>query len=101
MNCRLDYQCHLFIRELSLLPQPEAVVYREGVYGSGEVLGVDLTELLPAAVVFEVVVHHAVHHLSGPHAMDLENLFSIWIVGIQCSELEFGVSEQDEEVRTV
>ena len=48
----------------------------EGVYRSSEMLGVDLAELLAAAVVFEVVVHHAVRHLSGTNTVDLENLQS-------------------------
>ena len=46
----------------------------EGVYRDGEVLGVDLSELLAPAVVFEVVVHHAVRHLPRSHPVDLEHL---------------------------
>ena len=49
----------------------------EGVYRSGEMLGVDLAKFLAPAVVFEVIVHHVVRHLSGANTVDLENLQSI------------------------
>ena len=47
---------------------------REGVYRNSEMLCVDLAKFLAAAVVFEVVVHHVVRHLSRTNAVDLENL---------------------------
>ena len=46
----------------------------EGVYSYGEMLGVDLAKFFASAVVFEVVVHHVVRHLSGTNSVDLENL---------------------------
>ena len=46
----------------------------EGVYRRSEMLGVDLAKFLASAVVFEIVVHHAVRHLPRTNTMDLENL---------------------------
>ena len=45
----LDDQCQIFfVRQFGLFAQPEAVVDGEPVNGDGQVLGVDLGELLAA-----------------------------------------------------
>ena len=70
-------------------------------YGDGEMLGVDLGELLAAAVILVVGVHHGVAHLARPHPVDLEHLLRVGVVGVQGAELQLAVAEQNQEVRTL
>ena len=55
----------------------------EGVDGDGEVLGVDLGELLAARVVFEEGVEHLVGHLLGARPVDLVHLLRVGVVRVQ------------------
>ena len=66
-----------------LLAHPEAVVDGEGVDGDGEVLGVDLGELLAARVVFEEGVEHLVGDLLGARPVDLVHLLRVRVVRVQ------------------
>ena len=85
-------------------------------------LGVDLSKLFPSTVVFVINIHHLVRHLPGSNTMNFKHLqkgeifynseglsqqlkvvylLCIRIVCIQRPKLKFGVSEEDQEVRTV
>ena len=61
----------------------------------------NLSEFLAARVVLEVLVKHVVCNLFGSSPIDLEDLLGVRVVGVQPSELAFGVSEQDEKMWTV
>ena len=55
----------------------------EGVDGDGEVLGMDLGELLAARVVFEEGVEHLVGDLLGARPVDLVHLLRVGVVRVQ------------------
>ena len=61
----------------------------------------NLSEFLAAGVVFEVFIKHVGCHLLRPGPIYLENLLGVWVVGVQPSELTFGVPEQDQKMRAV
>ena len=61
----------------------------------------NLSEFLAARVVLEVLVKHVVRHLLGSRPVNLEDLLSVRVVGVQPSELTFSVSEQDKKMWTV
>ena len=61
----------------------------------------NLSEFLAARVVLEVLVKHVVRHLLWSRPVNLENLLSVRVVGVQPSELTFSVSEQDKKMWTV
>ena len=59
----------------------------EGVDGDGEVLRVDLGELLAARVVFEEGVEHLVGDLLGAGPVDLVHLLGVGVVGVETPEI--------------
>ena len=61
----------------------------------------NLSEFLAAGVVFEVFIKHVGRHLLGAGPVNLEDLLGVWVVGVQPSELTFGVPEQDQKMRAV
>lgn len=61
----------------------------------------NLSEFLAARVVLEVLVKHVVRHLLRSRPVNLEDLLSVRVVGVQPSELTFSVSEQDKKMWTV
>ena len=61
----------------------------------------NLSEFLAARVVLEVLVKHVVRHLLWSRPVNLEDLLSVRVVGVQPSELTFSVSEQDKKMWTV
>ena len=61
----------------------------------------NLSEFLAAGVVFEVFIKHVGCHLLGASPVNLEHLLGVWVVGVQASELTFGVPEEDQKMRAV
>ena len=61
----------------------------------------NLSEFLAAGVVFEVLIKHVGCHLLRAGPVNLENLLGVWVVGVQPSELTFGVPEEDKKMWAV
>ena len=61
----------------------------------------NLSEFLAAGVVFEIFIKHVGRHLLGAGPVNLEDLLGVWVVGVQPSELTFGVPEEDKKMRAV
>ena len=61
----------------------------------------NLSEFLAAGVVFEVFIKHVGCHLLRAGPVNLENLLGVWVVGVQPSELTFGVPEEDKKMWAV
>ena len=85
---QLHHQGHPpLVRQLRLLPQPQAVVDCESVDCHRQALRVDLSELLASGVVLEVLLEHVLRHLLRPGPVDLEHLVRVGIVGVEAPEL--------------
>ena len=61
----------------------------------------NLSEFLAAGVIFEIFIKHVACHLLRPGPVNLENLLGVWVVGVQPSELTFGVPEEDKKMWAV
>ena len=61
----------------------------------------NLSEFFSTRIILEKLFKHFVRHLLGAGAVDLEDLLCVGVVGVQTSELAFGISEEDEEVGAV
>ncbi len=49
----------------------------------------------------EEMLKHPVHDLLGSSAIDLVDFFSIWVVGVETTELAFLVTKQQEKVSAI